>query len=305
MPESAGQVKRFCKMWAESIAASLTSYGVTAPAVSASEPMPAPAPTQEEFGKLVCIRFTCEKAAKGELLWVSEKAGAMQIAKLLTGSAEDSSTELSQRQRDAFAEFLRKAAAQATASWKSELGLEIDFLYQATAVPAPVTAQCATLTIRGENFKETSLRLFLEGALNEALAALPLPEPASPTPPPRVDSPPGSAEGHAQQADPKPALGSAPPLRTEPLPANLGLVLDVVLEATIRFGEREMLLRDIFGLMAGAVVELDQMVNEPAELHVAGRMVARGEVVVVDGNFGLRVTEVVSINERVAAINNL
>jgi len=72
----------------------------------------------------------------------------------------------------------------------------------------------------------------------------------------------------------------------------------VQLEATIRFGEREMLLQDVFGLTPGAVVELNQLVNEPAELLVAGRLVAKGEVVVVDGNFGLRVTEVVSRSQR-------
>jgi len=59
-----------------------------------------------------------------------------------------------------------------------------------------------------------------------------------------------------------------------------------------------MLLRDVFALMPGAVVELNQLVNEPAALLVAGRVIARGEVVVVDGNFGLRVTEVASRGQR-------
>ena len=59
-----------------------------------------------------------------------------------------------------------------------------------------------------------------------------------------------------------------------------------------------MLLRDIFSLMPGAVVELDQIVNEPVDLLVAGRLIARGEVVVVDGNFGLRVSEVATPSQR-------
>jgi flagellar motor switch protein FliN/FliY len=82
------------------------------------------------------------------------------------------------------------------------------------------------------------------------------------------------------------------------VPLNLELLLDVELQATIRFGEKEMLLRDVLGLMPGAVIELNQMVNEPASLLVAGRLIARGEVVVVDGNFGLRVTEVTSRGQR-------
>ena len=74
---------------------------------------------------------------------------------------------------------------------------------------------------------------------------------------------------------------------------NIDLLKDVELEVALRFGEREMLLRDILELDAGAVIELDRQINEPAELLVAGKLVARGEVVIVDGNYGLRVTEVV------------
>lgn len=86
------------------------------------------------------------------------------------------------------------------------------------------------------------------------------------------------------------------------IPANLALLLDAELEATIRFGDREMLLREIFDLMPGDVVELDQMIDEPAHLIVAGRTIAKGDVVVVDGNFGLRITEVASASQRAAVI---
>jgi flagellar motor switch protein FliN len=277
----------FCKMWADNIAVSLASRGVVAPAVVAGEPVSTSAPDDKEFENLVCIRFTCGKAARGELLWAADKSAAKQIANALAGAPTDASPELSDNDRDALAELLRQVAAQTAESWKAEVGSEIEFVYQTTAVPAPVTAQCVTLTLTGQQFPRISLRLFLNGELQEALAAFPAPEPKQQAA--AVDSPPAVPE-----AEP-------PPPRNEPLPANLGLVLDVALEATIRFGEREMLLRDIFGLMPGAVVELDQMVNEPAELRVAGRLVARGEVVVVDGNFGLRVTEVATLRERVAA----
>jgi flagellar motor switch protein FliN len=83
---------------------------------------------------------------------------------------------------------------------------------------------------------------------------------------------------------------------------NLSLLLEAELEATIRFGNRQMPLREILGLAAGDVVDLEQHVNEPAQLIVAGRAIAKGEVVVVDGNFGLRITEVASTSQRVAAI---
>jgi flagellar motor switch protein FliN len=291
MPAGSTQTKLFCKMWADNIAASLASRSVGAPVVIAGEPVPTPAPTQQEFEKLVCIRFTCAGEAKGEFLWVAEKPAAKQIAKLFTGAAPDVSPELSEQESAAFAEFLRQVAARTATSWKAEAGAEIEFVYQTTAEPASVTAHCVTLTLTGQQFPEISLRLFLDAELHEALGALPAP------PEPKQQP----AAANPSPVSPAPPADTTPPPRTGPLPANLGLVLDVALEATIRFGEREMLLRDIFGLMPGAVVELNQMVNEPAELRVAGRLVARGEVVVVDGNFGLRVTEVATLSERVAA----
>jgi flagellar motor switch protein FliN/FliY len=70
--------------------------------------------------------------------------------------------------------------------------------------------------------------------------------------------------------------------------------MDVELDVTLRFGSRSMLLRGILELDAGSVVELDRQVREPADLLLDGRLIARGEVVVVDGNYGLRVLEIVS-----------
>jgi len=63
---------------------------------------------------------------------------------------------------------------------------------------------------------------------------------------------------------------------------------------TLRFGKRSMILREILELDAGSVVELDRKVQEPADLLLDGRLIARGEGEVVDRNFGLRVLEIVS-----------
>ena len=73
---------------------------------------------------------------------------------------------------------------------------------------------------------------------------------------------------------------------------NLGLVLNVELNVTLRFGQRLLTLREVLDLTTGSVVELDRQVDEPIELLLDGKVVARGEAVVVDGNYGLRVTEV-------------
>ena len=86
----------------------------------------------------------------------------------------------------------------------------------------------------------------------------------------------------------EPGLSAAPPA------GKFDLLMDAELDVTLRFGKKSMLLREIMELDAGAVVELDRRVQEPVDLLLAGRLIARGEVVVVNGNYGLRVLEIVS-----------
>jgi flagellar motor switch protein FliN/FliY len=85
---------------------------------------------------------------------------------------------------------------------------------------------------------------------------------------------------------------------------NIGLFLDIELEATLRFGEREMLLREILSLNSGSVIELDRRVTEPVELLVRGKVVAKGDVVVLDGNYALRVTQIASPADRMSSLRN-
>jgi flagellar motor switch protein FliN/FliY len=75
---------------------------------------------------------------------------------------------------------------------------------------------------------------------------------------------------------------------------KLGLLMDVELGVILRFGGKHLLLREILELGPGSVVELDRQVQEPADLLLDDRLIARGEVVVVEGSYGLRVTEVLS-----------
>jgi flagellar motor switch protein FliN/FliY len=74
--------------------------------------------------------------------------------------------------------------------------------------------------------------------------------------------------------------------------SNLDLVLDVELNVTLRFGQRQLPLREILDLTSGSVVELDRQVDEPIELVLDGKVVARGEAVIIDGNYGMRITQV-------------
>jgi flagellar motor switch protein FliN len=79
---------------------------------------------------------------------------------------------------------------------------------------------------------------------------------------------------------------------------TLDLLMDVQLATTLRFGARTLLLREVLDLSPGAVIELERRVQEPVDLLLDGRLVARGEVVVIDGSYGLRVTDVSPLGSR-------
>lgn len=87
-----------------------------------------------------------------------------------------------------------------------------------------------------------------------------------------------------------PGLAAVPPA---PAPRGLDLLHGVDMEVTVELGRTRMTVRDLLALSPGAVLELDRAAGSPADLLVNGRLIARGEVVVVDEDFGLRVTEIV------------
>jgi flagellar motor switch protein FliN len=89
-------------------------------------------------------------------------------------------------------------------------------------------------------------------------------------------------------AQPAPAQSASPQIA----PGGIDLLLDIELQASLRFGSREMPLNEVLDLGAGDVVELDRHVSDPVDLLVGDKIIARGEVVLVNGSFGLRVLEV-------------
>jgi flagellar motor switch protein FliN/FliY len=102
-----------------------------------------------------------------------------------------------------------------------------------------------------------------------------------------------------------PALAPPSAGRAPELSPGIELLLDVELEATLRFGCREMPLGELLDLGPGDVVQLDRHVADPVDLIVGDKIVARGEVVLINGNFGLRVTEVAAPRKRLESIRCL
>jgi flagellar motor switch protein FliN/FliY len=111
----------------------------------------------------------------------------------------------------------------------------------------------------------------------------------------------------SQEEQPKPPERAVPhiaPVR-EPSPpdagpeitsANLGMLMNVSLQLTVELGRSSMSVRQVLDLQKGAVVELDRIAGEAVDVYVNDRMIARGDVVVVDDKFGVRITEIVNPN---------
>jgi flagellar motor switch protein FliN/FliY len=85
-------------------------------------------------------------------------------------------------------------------------------------------------------------------------------------------------------------------------PASLDLILDIPLTVTVELGRSKMLINDLLQLGQGSVVELTKLVGEPLEVLVNNKLVARGEVVVVNEKFGVRLTDIVTPMERVKSL---
>ncbi len=83
---------------------------------------------------------------------------------------------------------------------------------------------------------------------------------------------------------------------------NLDMILDIPLIVTVELGRTKMMINDLLQLGQGSVIELSKLVGEPLEILVNQKLVARGEVVVVNEKFGIRLTDIVSPMERIESL---
>lgn len=105
--------------------------------------------------------------------------------------------------------------------------------------------------------------------------------------------------GAASTADAAATFPPLDPKTGEPSVKNLDFILDIPMQVSVQLGSTKMLIRDLLQLGQGSVVELEKLAGEPLEVLVNHRLVARGEVVVVNEKFGIRLTDVVSAVERI------
>ena len=233
--------------------------------------------------KGIWLRFTVEGALKGEQSFGTSPSDALRLAQILMGEPLDATREFSNDYQDALAELFRQFAGAAALALKPRLGGEVTLQLagyeQASWTPH---TQCA-IRLTGGGAGQFLLVILVDPGLGQALASHPSA---------RTGAPLASSDQRVPAALAAPSKGKT----------NIDLLLEVELQVALRFGKREMPLRDILELSAGAVVELDQKILEPVELLVGSKVVAQGEVVVMDGHYALRVTEVLNPLERVESL---
>lgn len=103
------------------------------------------------------------------------------------------------------------------------------------------------------------------------------------------------------QPDIQPAVFSSfeQPQVQNPETKNLDMLLDIPLQVTVELGRTKRSVKEILELSAGSIIELDKLAGEPVDILVNNRLVAKGEVVVIDENFGVRVTDIISQSDRI------
>ena len=94
----------------------------------------------------------------------------------------------------------------------------------------------------------------------------------------------------------------APEAEAEVSTRRLDLLLDVPLDVTVELGRNRMTIQDLLALSPGAVLELDKIAGEPLDIVVNDRLIARGEAVVINDKFGIRITDIISKAERIARL---
>ena len=214
-------------------------------------------------------------AVHGEMtLRLPAAAGARLARKFLGDSeaaAESVAAAFSAENKEALEELLRQIAGLAATDLAITAGGEVQLHLTASGSPSWSSDAIVCLQTRDEAEIPVAIEIRISPALARALLPRPQSAPAAPLPsPPSRSSP------------------------TEALPnSSYRRLMDVGLDVKLRFGTRRMLLREVLALSAGVVVELDNTLHSPVDLLLDGRLIAQGEVVVVDGKYGLRVTDVV------------
>jgi len=262
------EIAQFLQVWTENLTGVLAQVAGAAFPVESLAAAPAEAPGPEE--KDLHIMITASGSVRGEMCLRIPRTAVLGLGQLFMGEPQDPAAELKPDYSDAVVELLRQVAGQIATAMAERWG---EVQLRAESGAAPTWSSGATGWLGST--AEAPYRFLIEWQLSAALVAGLRPAPPAPV---ASDVP----------------LPSTQALAAGARDSRMEFLMDVELGVTLRFGQKSLRLREILALDAGTVIELDRQIQDPADLLLDGRLIARGEVVVVDGNYGLRILEVVS-----------
>jgi flagellar motor switch protein FliN len=219
----------------------------------------------------------------GALVWVATPHSTWEYAGTLTLKAAGLDTVETNEARNTWLEILGQSLSGLAQGIGGVLGHEVACDTGAERTPAVPVESAASLWLTFAGTEQSPLWVGFSARLVDLLA-----HPSSGE----------GAEGHVAQQD---LVGPARDSRAD-VPPTMDLLLDVELPVSVSFGKTEIAMKDVLKLTTGSIVELNRGVNEPVEVLVNHCLIARGEVVVVEGNYGVRIQQIISRTDRLRSV---
>ena len=267
-----------------------------------------------QTGVAVFVKAHYTKGITGTMLFALPLQEGTMLVDLMLGGEGTPSTELAGDSRDALAETFNQILGSANQALSDLAGETLSIAnVEIFSIEASEGAGLQELLGAGpfdalalattQESLSTTIHLLMPEMLSEQLKrklGMGQPPPAAATPAPAPAPAPPAASSPPAPAATGPA-GSAPRQSTVDT-GNLDLLLDIELPVMVRMGQTEMQLGELLKLTPGSILELNRAADAPVELLVNGKQIAKGEVVVVDGNFAFRITEIESTDTRIRSL---
>ena len=251
-----------------------------------------------QAGTTVLVKANYQKGLSGTLIFSLPLKEGTMLVDLMLGGEGAAAEELVGDSKDALAETFNQVMGSANQTLSDLAGETFAISNVEILAAAPEAAafqehmgqgtfQDIALATTQDSLQTTIHLLFPDLLLQQLKRKLGFgdPQAQAPAPAPAAQAPvPAAAAAPARQAP----VASGPAMDT----GNLDLLLDIQLPVVVRMGQTEMQMGELLKLTPGSILELNRSADAPVELLVNGKLIAKGEVVVVDGNFAFRITEI-------------
>lgn len=228
-----------------------------------------------------------QKSLAGGCSLQVETGSSVVMSQLLMGEEPNPAAEFTSDSEDALAELIRQFCGSVSVALKSVQGEEVPVRLESMSYPGWQPAAAALCSLTDAGGLKVQIQLMAGGELlgslsTSRMAPAQTPEPAPPESAPPQMSPDANAVAWGQ--------------------FDLGMLRDIPLNARLSFGDHTMPLSDVLSCVPGSVVESDRPLEMPVELWVEGFLAARGEIVIVEGNYGVKILELCYSEARGSAL---